>query len=141
MTVEGETVVVPLTEENLEGYDYFNYAGLAGGELGEDIIRGTDDLPPGFRAWRASELIGDYARVRGEGDEFERYGYVSDLIVRDGEIAATVVESGVGFGGGYYAYPYYGYGYGWEPGYEYYDMPYTTEDVGEVDPLEYERFG
>ena len=141
VTVEGETVILPVTEENIEQYDYFRYAGLAGGEFGEDIVRGVDDLDPGVRAWRLSELIGDYARLRDDDGEVD-YGYVNDVIIRDGQIAATVIDPGVGFGTGYYAYPYYGYGYGygWGPGEPSYDLPYTRDEVAGLEEFEYERF-
>lgn len=137
VSVENGTVIVPVTEENLEQYDYLAYSGLEGGGLSEEIVRGVDDLEAGFRAWRVSELIGDYARLR-DADAYSNYGYVNDVIFRDGEIAATVVDPGVGFGTGNYAYPYYGYGYGWEPGYEYYDLPYADEEVGALEPFDYE---
>ncbi len=141
VSVQGDTVVVPLTEENLEDYDVFDYAGLQGGQLSDEIVRGVDDLEAGARAWRVSELIGDYARIRN-ADTYSNYGYVSDLIMRDGAIAATVIEPTVGYGGGYYAYPYYGYGggYGWEPGSPYYDLPYTQDQVGALDAFDYNRF-
>ncbi|HUF56441.1 MAG TPA: PRC-barrel domain-containing protein [Thermohalobaculum sp.] len=155
-------VVVPLTEENVGEYDAFAYSGLEGSQLGEQVAMGADDAEFGARAFRISELIGDYARLTGEqaqqvepGVEEEgvvaeearpmgtmrNYGYVSDVIISDGEIAATVVEAASGFGGGSYAYPYYGYdaGFGWEPGNEYYDMPYAEEDIGELEEFQYEE--
>ena len=56
--------------------------------------------------------------------QYRGYGYVQDLIFRDGEVAATVVDRNAGYGtGGRYAYPYFGYNYGWYPGGRYYDLP------------------
>lgn len=139
VVVEGTNVIIPVTDENIADYDFYDYAGLEGGMLSQEMVRGVDDLEPGFRAWRVSELIGDYARIR-DGDSYMNYGYVNDLIMRDGQIAATVIEGDAGFGGGYYASPFYGYGYGWEPGREYYDLPYTRDEIGGLEPFEYNRF-
>ena len=61
------------------------------------------------------------------------------MIIRDGKIAATVVDAGTGFGRGNYAYPYYGYdsGFGWTPGNEYYDLPYAGADIQGLESFEY----
>ena len=91
------------------------------------------------RAWRASELIGDYARLR-DGNAYGDYGYVSDLILRDNKVAAVVVQPRAGYGPGYRAYPYYGYPYGWNAGSPYYDMPYTEDDILDAEPFDYDRF-
>lgn len=140
ITVQADNVLIPITEENIDQYQGFELSVLPASEVGQQIVAGVDDVPTDLRAWRATELIGDYARVRGEADELARYGYVNDIIVRDGEIAATVIDPGVGYGRGYFGYPYYGYRYGWRPGAPYYDMPYTVEEVRGAQPLEYERF-
>ena len=52
-----------------------------------------------------------------------------------------VVQPQRAYGTGYRAYPYYGYGTGWNAGTPYYDMPYTAEDVGEMEEFEYDRLG
>ena len=96
----------------------------------------------GPRAWRATDAIGDFARLK-DGDGYANYGYVDDLIIRGGEIAAVVVSPDVGVGAaapGVYAYPYYGYDYGWDPGLNTYDLPYDREEVGALEPFDYERF-
>ena len=161
-------VTVPVTEENVEQYEAQGLPGIESEQLGEQVGMGVDDAQfP--RAFRLSELIGDYARLRTqgggqeitaaegqaagqavEGEElgeagaagmknFANYGYISDVIVKDGEIAATVVDATSMYGPGYYAYPYYGYGYdyGWTPGYEYYDLPYGKEQIGELEEFDY----
>jgi sporulation protein YlmC with PRC-barrel domain len=93
----------------------------------------------GQRAWRATELIGDYVRLKdGRG-----YGYVRDIIVgRDGAPQAVIVVPDVRYGrGGYYAYPYYGtYAAGWTPGLDYYGLPYSMDEVSGLDPFDYGRF-
>ena len=154
-------IVVPVTEENVDEYDAFAYSGLEGSALGEQVSMGLDDADFTGRAFRLSELIGDYARLSGEegqqlqtgveeqgavDDEMQplramsNYGYVSDVIISDGRIAATVIDAASGYGAGYYAYPYFGYGYdaGWEPGNEYYDLPYTEAELGELETFEYD---
>ena len=157
-------VVVPVTEANVDEYDAFTYSGLEGSQLGGQVAMGVDDAEFA-RAFRVSELIGDYARLRGEdgqkvepgveeegvvADETQpmramtNYGYVSDVIIHDGAIAATVVDASDAFGQGFYAYPYYGYDTGgeagrWQPGNEYYDMPYAGTDIQGVKEFEYEE--
>lgn len=108
-----DDVRVPLTEENVDDYDI--YTGID-----------EEDEPAG-RAWRVSELINDYASLRGG----ERYGYVDDVLIgEDGSIKAVVVDGTSGYGyAGPYAMPYYGYGYGWGPGYRSYNTGYTEADL------------
>jgi hypothetical protein len=90
--------------------------------------------------WRASNVIGDYARVR-DGEAWAEYGYVNDLIVRDGKIASVVVTPDVSYGvGGYRAYPYAGVYDGWTAGDTYYDLPYTVEEIDRVEAFDYDSF-
>lgn len=136
-------IVVPLTEENVDEYGLFEDSWATAGRLTDEPVSDLDDDPLGPRAWRASELIGDYARLR-DGDAFTDYGYVNDLILSSGEVSAVVVSPDVGgYGAGYRAYPFYGYGagWGWTPGAQYYDMPYGANEVGDVDVFDYERMG
>ena len=131
-------VVVPVTEENVDDFDVFEYSGLPGSALEGEMVAGLDDAEIGGRAWRASELIGDYARLSGDEGPMN-YGYVTDVIVQDGEVAATIVSARGVYGRGAYAYPpYAGYGYGWEPGSPFYDMPYGEADIEGYAPLEME---
>lgn len=99
---------------------------------------GVDDeaIP---RPGRASELIGDYTRLR-EGDAYGNYGYVSDLVPRDNKVAAVVVQPRAGYGPGYRAYLNYGYGNSWDADCPYYDMPHTEDDVRDAEPRDYDRF-
>ncbi len=108
-----DEVRVPLVEDNVDDYDI--YTGID-----------EEDEPTG-RAWRVSELINDYASLRGG----ERYGYVDDVLIgQDGEIKAVVVDGTSSYGyAGPYAMPYYGYGYGWGPGYSTYNTGYTDADL------------
>lgn len=119
---QGEYVTVPVTENTVDQYGMF------------------DDQPERAavkqRDWRATELMGDYVRLKNDVD----YGYVQDIVFDDaGKLQAVVVEPDVGFGGmrGPYAYPFYGYGYGWDPGNDYYDMPYASDEVRDLDRFEW----
>ncbi len=137
MTAEG--VVVPITEETVDDYDFWqdDDQALTAETAESEVVEGVDDAAAA-RAWRASEMIGDYARVR-EDDTYSDYGYISDLILRDGEVEAVVVQPRRGYGAGYRAFPYYGPGYGWTAGAPYYDMPYRADDVETMEDLDYDR--
>lgn len=80
---------------------------------------------------RVTQLIGDYAYLEGGVP----YGLVDDMVIsRTGDVLAVVVQPDVSVGyGGYYAWPYYGV----EPGLGYYEVPYTMEEVGTLEPFDY----
>jgi sporulation protein YlmC with PRC-barrel domain len=141
---EGDEVSIPVTQETIEDYTIFADPVVRTFEASTVIEEVEGDnlgmVQTGLRVWRATELIGDYARLR-DGEGFANYGYVDDLIVTDGTLAAVVVAPDPAWGyPGYYAYPYYGYGYGWYPGYPYYDLPYEQADVEGLEPFEYQNF-
>ena len=138
--VIGDAARVPVTEETVDDYDFWGEdeaSAAEAGAVGSEVVTGIDDvdLP---RAWRATELIGDRARLT-DGDGYANYGYVSDLILRDGQVAAVVIDPAGAWGTGYRAYPYYGYGWGWNPGAPTYDMPYGEDDVGDVQTFDYDQ--
>ncbi len=138
--ITGNRVTIPVTEETVEDYSLYADELITGQEASTNIEEVDDDVATAARVWRATELLGDYVRVRDE-DTYANYGYVEDLIVRDNILAAVAVRTDVGWTGtrGAFAYPYYGYDYGWYAGRPYYDLPYTTEEVGEVEPFDYEQ--
>ena len=114
-----DSVTIPMTEETVEDFS---------------VYRDWDDRAA-TRRWRATELIGDYATLK----DVDQYGIVDDLIVKDGQLEAVVVSPDVAYGTrGYYAYPYYGYGYGYEPGVDYYGLPYEEADIVDYDPFDYD---
>ncbi len=131
---------VPLTEDTLEEYSQFPEDALADVTASTQVEAVMDDTEAGPRVWRASEFIGDYARLRGD-DGLVDYGYVHDLLVRDGELAAVLVRPDVGWTGprGVYAYPFYGYGDRWNPGLDTYNMPYGPRDAEVLEPYDYGR--
>jgi sporulation protein YlmC with PRC-barrel domain len=125
-------VTIPVTEETVEGYD------LYGGVAGEFRVVDDDD-PYTPRSWRVTELIDDYVTLEGGA----RYGWVEDLLFdQAGRLKAVVVDAAYGPAYGPYAYPFFGYGYGFYPGYDYYDLPYSEDEIAGagLEPFEYERF-
>lgn len=139
---DGDAVTVPVSEETVDDYGFWSDDGsrkLSADAASSETIEGVDDAET-VRAWRATELIGDYARLK-EGEGYSNYGYVSDLLLRDGQVDAVVVSPSTNYGRGYRAYPYYGYGAGWTPGDANYDMPYGEGDIGEVEPFDYDNLG
>jgi hypothetical protein len=135
-----ERLAIPVTQETIEDYSLWADEQMTATEAQTDLEAVEGDnlgtVETGPRAWRAAELINDYARLR-DGDGWVNYGYVDDILVQDGQITAVVVRPDVTWGTpGLYAYPYYGYGYGWTPGLGYYDMPYERADVEALEPLD-----
>lgn len=186
MVAGEQAITIPITEENVETYGVYGegYAfgdgamDVTGSVAGQEIVAGLDDQELGPRAYRVSELIGDYVRIRDDAQQagadettaaapggtagtgmtgtgmttgmgamgrpgypgragYRDYGYVNDVIIADGRVQAVVVNPDLAYGRGYYAYPYYSpYNYGYGP---YYDLPYGEDEVGSVEPFEYER--
>jgi sporulation protein YlmC with PRC-barrel domain len=99
-------IEIPLTEAVLEDYDLFDYSGLPGTALAEDIVAEVDEEPLGYRVWRASELMGDYVRIQDEDSTWINYGTVTDIIVRDAQIVGTIVNTSYQQGAGRVAFPY-----------------------------------
>jgi sporulation protein YlmC with PRC-barrel domain len=134
-------ITVPLTADNVAQYSVFADPILSSFEAAGDVAEVTGDGPGevglGPRAFRATDFLQDYARLIDDGN-WVNYGYVDDIIVRDGKIAAVVVRPDVSWGArGPYAYPYYGYPYGWTPGSPYYDLPYQRGDIDRLEPMDY----
>lgn len=130
---------IPVTEENVEDYSTWKTGYLTAGDADAGVAVVDDDLETGPSIFRATDLIGSYSRIR-DGESYRNYGYVNDLVIRDGQLQAVVVNPDTGYGmtPGGYAYPYYGWG--WNVGRPYYDMPYGADDVADVGALDYERF-
>ena len=120
---EDNQIVADVREENLPDFELF----------------ADEPEPEGQRAFRVTELMGDYVSLEDE----PAYGYVSDIVFSPaGEVTAIIVSPSYGYGArygtpyGYYVYPYYGYGVAQDDD-EYYRLPYTTEDVGQMRPFDY----
>lgn len=137
----GDGLTIPVTEENVEDYSVFETGYLTATGAVTDTAVVEDDLATGPNAFRGTDLIGDYARIREDRDDdgLSSFGYVNDLIIRNDELAAVVVSPDPSFGleGPYYAYPYYPNASALGP---YYDMPYWEEQVAQAKPLDYDEF-
>ena len=121
-------VNTPITVESLDKYGLFD--GM------------PDKVAIGARQWRATELMGDYVNLQGGA----HYGFVRDLIIsKEGVLKAVIVRPDVSYDhtNGYYAYPYYGYGMGydytWNPGNNYYELPYGKTDIAHLLPYAYSK--
>ncbi len=123
----GGGVLVPVTEDTVDEYSLFAGEEPDVATLSEEVRSGLDDQELGPRAWRISELVGDFARIR-QDEGFRDYGYVSDVLIDGGRVVAAVVNPDYTYGiRGPIAYPYYGEGF--RPGSRYYDMPYDEDEV------------
>ena len=154
---EDGTVQIPVTEDTVDDFSVLNVPTM--GQIANDVVTELDDVELGPRAWRASEVIGDIARIRGDATSqaaeqttgqqaagqtaqsgYMGFGYVDDLIFQDGQIVAAVVDRDAGYGTrGRYAYPFYGYRYGWHPGNRYYNMPYDRAEATAIEPYAEDR--
>lgn len=133
-----QRVSIPVTEENVEDYSVFksDYLTSAAAQDGVEVVE--DDLRTGQNAFRATDLIGNYSRVRQDG-RLVTYGYVNDLIIKDGKLQSVVVTTDSGYGiSGPRGYPYYRQG--WNLSGRYYDMPYDSTEAIEAEQVEYDRF-
>ncbi|MCG5480624.1 MAG: PRC-barrel domain-containing protein [Ensifer alkalisoli] len=123
---------VPVTEENA---DDFAAAGdrsvLREGETGQ-VSTVDDDLATGPDLFKATDIIGDTAFLNNA----ERYGYLNDIIVNDGKLAAVVADTRA-YGRGYYAYPYTGPTAWRDPAR--YTLPYGAEDVAVLQVFDYSQ--
>lgn len=138
--VEG-SVAIPVTEDNIAEFDLFASSSLPKDDgIAEEIVEGVDDQGLGTGLWRASELIGDYVRVQDDSENWVNFGYVSDLLVEDGTISATLVSTTARYGPGTYAYPYRGgtvEGYGlWRPDAASQDLPVLVGDATSMPPFD-----
>ncbi|MEO7797380.1 MAG: PRC-barrel domain-containing protein [Opitutaceae bacterium] len=132
------SVSTPITAESVKKYGLF-----------DGFAKSSGPIAP--RDWRSSELIRSYVTLKGN----VHYGYVRDLIVsKDGQLQAVIVSADVGYAygefshaGDYYAYPFYGYGHGlgyghhggWNPGDQYYNLPYAQADIADLLPYVYAK--
>jgi sporulation protein YlmC with PRC-barrel domain len=112
---------VPVTASNVKRYSVF-----------QDVSGAVE--ASGTRTWRATELLDDYVRLRDD----ESYGVVEDLIFnRQGALKTVVVTPDIDYAGGPVALPFYGYPFDFDPGFNTYDLPYGTSDIGYADPFDY----
>jgi sporulation protein YlmC with PRC-barrel domain len=125
-TAEGMTV--PINEDNVEEYDAWAEDSMVTKALSSIKIADDGDVMAGDRTYRLYELIADYA-VTSDG---ENVGYVRDVLFnQNGEIEGLIYSSRYGMR----ATPFMGY----RPGSGIYNLPYTVEDVENVQPMDMNR--
>lgn len=81
------TVALPVTEDNADEFSVLSMP--TGQQLSEGVVSNLDDRELGPRAWRASELIGDIARIRGTGDQAGQASGQTDQTSQTGQAAAS----------------------------------------------------
>lgn len=114
-------LVIPFTEDEVDTF------AMSAEEAGAEIVATEDvaevsggafeDVETGPNVWQATDLLNDAARLQ-EGEGYETYGMVNDIVLRDGRIAAVLVTPDASWGapaGSVYGYPYAGTA-GWTPG-------------------------
>jgi sporulation protein YlmC with PRC-barrel domain len=134
---EGEGVKIPITQETAENYTLFPDNVITIKEAKATTGPVNDDLATGPRAWKLTSLLHDYVGLT----DVPGYGFVDDVIFdKQGQLQAVVVQPDVSWGTpGYYAYPYYGWTYGWHPMLDYYQVPYTKNEVAQLDTFDYDK--
>jgi sporulation protein YlmC with PRC-barrel domain len=110
-------VTAPVTKQNVEEFGLFKDRKKA--------VKG------GPREWRATELLGDYISLK----DVDQYGSVTDLMFdKSGKLRA--IAASPDFRGSivrFYA-PYSGIDKGWDPGDEYFVLPYSEGELKDVLP-------
>lgn len=88
------------------------------------LFPGTEGVATLPREFRASEVLGDYARLQtGHG-----YGAVTDLVFSpDGRMTAVLVNRDAASGGSIFAFAFRGTTGRWDPSARYYGLPFVTE--------------
>ncbi|MFN7023485.1 MAG: PRC-barrel domain-containing protein [Pseudorhizobium sp.] len=135
---EWDDVNVPINEDNLAGYTMFDESGILTRAdtmvVGE--IEGGPEVDVGSRVFRAYDLLGDHAYFEDMG----RWGYVNDLVVRDGRIAAIVVQVADQGQSRHYAYPFDDAAQGdFDPGNRRYTPPLNENALAEIEEFDYDR--
>lgn len=134
--VNEDGVSIPVHEDNVDNYSLFEEEYVTKEDLSY-ISQIDDDPSAGFRIWKLTDLLDDYASV-GEGNG---YGYVDNvLFTEDGNVQAVVVEADSAYGGDTYAYPFYGFGSGWDPSYATYTLPYDEADLDDATAFDYDEY-
>lgn len=135
---EWDQVNVPIEEANLAEYTMFDETGILTradtAVVGE--VKGASDINVGDKVFRAYDLLGDHAYFKNMG----RWGYVNDLVVRDGRIAAVVVQVADQERSRHYAYPFDEAGEDdFNAGNRRYTPPLNENALAEIEEFDYDR--
>ena len=133
-------VIIPFDEDDIED-NIVAYEEVVTPESASEVQEVSGDGPgvvdTAEGTWRATDMIGDFARLR-EGDGFVNQGLVDDIVVQDGRIAAMVVSpdpAGLDSAPGIYGFPYAGQA-GWNDAEGVYDMPYERAEAERLQPFD-----
>lgn len=135
LSQDASRITVPVTEETADDYAAaaVDPGTIRKGEAGE-VATVEEDLATGPNLFKATDIMGDSAYL----DDDQRYGYVTDLIVNDGKLAAVVSDTRGAYGRGYYAYPYAGpTAWNTHPGR--YSLPYGPDEITVVEVFDYSK--
>lgn len=130
-----EGVTIPVTQDTVEEYSLFPDRVVTAQEARTQTEAVDDDLMTGPRAWKLSDLVNDYVRLK----DVPGYGYVDDVVFdKEGMLKAVVVRPDATYRRpGYYAYPYYGYAAGWDPTLDAYQLPYDRAETEKLERFDY----
>lgn len=131
---DGSHITVPITEDTVD--DYSAAAAQPGALRKKDagqVATVEEDMATGPQLIKATDIIGDTAFLNNA----ERYGYLSDLIVNDGRLAAVVADTRI-YGRGYRAFPYAG-PTAWASGSGRYELGYGVDEVRRLENFDYSR--
>lgn len=104
----------PVTKQNVQQYGVF---------------KNKEAAQNGKREWRASELIGDYINLK----DLANYGVVTDLVFdKQGQLRMVAASPDVTNSLLEFYTPYMSNG--WEPGEDYYVVPYTRSEIANLLP-------
>lgn len=132
---DGSRITVPITEDTVD--DYSAAAAQPPGALHKkeagQVATVEEDLATGPQLIKATDIIGDTAFLNNA----ERYGYISDILVKDGRLAAVVADTRI-YGRGYRAFPYAGPA-AWASGSGRYELGYGVAEVRKLENFDYSR--
>ncbi|MBP2234421.1 uncharacterized protein YrrD [Sinorhizobium kostiense] len=135
LSEDASRITVPVTEETADNYALAvaDPGVIRQGEAGQ-VATVEEDLATGPNLFKATDIMGDTVYL-GETD---RYGYVNDIIVNDGKLAAVVSDTRTGGGRGYYAYPYTG-PTAWMTHPGRYNLPYRADEITVMQVFDYNK--
>lgn len=102
-------LALSLRADALRAHEYTDAERLTADAAAAGVVPGVGALATGPDAFRLATLIGGDARLTGEdgAGTADAFGYVSDALLKDGEIVAVVVNPSSGFGPrGYRVFPF-----------------------------------
>lgn len=134
---EWEDVNVPIDADNVTEFTGFDPSGILEKRDTASVgtVEGGDAMDLGEDVFQARDLIGDHAYL---GDNY-RWGYINDLVIRDGRLVAIVVEVADGSGSRHYAAPFDETA-GVDPGARRYNPPLNENAIETLGEFDYDRF-